>query len=135
MSDDAYLLDTNVLIDYLDGSIPAENHRIDAIFRDSFVISVITKIEFLGWSGFLDSQDESASAHDFISHAHVVPLLDEIANRVIEFRQRHTIPLADGVIAATALHREATLVTRNISDFESIPSLRLHDPHKVEANE
>ena len=48
MADDTFLIDTNILVYYLDGDIPGTNTRIDSIFRDSFVVSVISKIEFLG---------------------------------------------------------------------------------------
>ena len=33
MSDESHVVDTNVLIDYLDDSIPARNQRIDEILR------------------------------------------------------------------------------------------------------
>ena len=33
---------------------------------------------------------------------------------------------ADALIAATALVRRATLVTRNVSDFNTVNGLRLH---------
>lgn len=131
MSGDAYLLDTNVLIDYLDGDIPSENHRIDEIIRDEFAVSVISKIEFLGWTGYLGDPDALDRARSFIDRAEVVPLSDDIAERTIELRRRHGVPLADSVIGATALHRDATLVTRNISDFDTIPSLDLYNPHDV----
>lgn len=39
-----------------------------------------------------------------------------------------TLPMADGLIAATALHSKATLVTRNTKDFDGIDNLQLLNP-------
>lgn len=132
MSGDAYLIDTNVLIDYLAGAIPPENERIDEVLRDDFTLSVISKIEFLGWTGYLDDPEELDDARSFIEAAEIVPVSDEIGERAIELRRQHGVPLADSVIAATALDRNATLVTRNATDFEAVPSLDLDNPHDVE---
>jgi len=131
MSADTYLIDTNVLVDYLDDAIPPENRRIDDIFRDDFTVSVISKIEFLGWTGYLDDPDELNIARSFVDRAEVVPLSDNIAERAIELRRRHGVPLADSVIGATVLHRDATLVTRDTADFDAIPSLNLNNPYDV----
>jgi predicted nucleic acid-binding protein len=71
------------------------------------------------------------TARSFVDQAEVVPLSDDLAERAIELRRSHGVPLADSVIGATALHRDATLVTRNIADFDAIPSLDLYNPHDV----
>ncbi|MDK2916855.1 MAG: hypothetical protein PWR25_1412, partial [Euryarchaeota archaeon] len=45
-----YLLDTNILIYYLADAIPPERvGEIEDMLTSSFRISIITKIEFLGW--------------------------------------------------------------------------------------
>ncbi|HNW27310.1 MAG TPA: hypothetical protein PKN50_02435 [Spirochaetota bacterium] len=49
-----YLLDTNIVIYYFDGVFSNENKEIDIIFENNFTVSIITKIEFLGWVGFSD---------------------------------------------------------------------------------
>lgn len=36
--------------------------------------------------------------------------------------------LPEGVIAATALHHHLPLVTRNTSDFQSVPDMQIMDP-------
>lgn len=47
-----YLIDTNILIYYLAGALPPEEKlHVDKILKDSFNISIITKIELLGWKG------------------------------------------------------------------------------------
>jgi len=46
--DKRYLVDTNILIYYFAGAIP-DMSGIEGIFKASFNISILTKIEFLGW--------------------------------------------------------------------------------------
>ena len=60
-----YLIDTNILIYYYNGVFDPDNQYIDELFRDSFNISIISKIEFLGFRDFQD-RDNLESASDFI---------------------------------------------------------------------
>ena len=53
--DKEYLVDTNILIYYFADVIPEkELNRIEKIFISFFNISIITKIEFLGWEKHTD---------------------------------------------------------------------------------
>lgn len=48
--DKKYLIDTNIIIYFLDGKIPEnQKNKLNEIFKNSFNISTITKIEVLGW--------------------------------------------------------------------------------------
>jgi hypothetical protein len=42
-----YLLDTNIVIYYFNGL--TEDELLHELLRESFKVSIITKIEFLGW--------------------------------------------------------------------------------------
>ncbi|NJF26064.1 type II toxin-antitoxin system VapC family toxin [Thermococcus sp. Bubb.Bath] len=121
------MIDTNILIYYLADAIPTEEiPKIEKILKESFNISIITKIEFLGWKGHTPEGFEKSK--EFISFAHVIPLTDDIAELAIELRRRKSIKLPDAVIAATALKYGYTLVTRNVRDFEGIGGLRIYNP-------
>lgn len=44
-----FLIDTNILVYYYEGLIPIDAvQKVDEIFRQSFNIAIISKIEFLG---------------------------------------------------------------------------------------
>jgi len=124
---EGFLIDTNILIYYLADAIPAEElPRVEEILRGSFNVSIITKIEFLGWRGHTPEGFEKSK--EFISFAHVIPLTDEIADVAIELRKKTSIKLPDAVIAATALIHNLTLVTRNVKDFERVEGLKIYNP-------
>ncbi|NJE49272.1 type II toxin-antitoxin system VapC family toxin [Thermococcus sp. 9N3] len=121
------MIDTNILIYYLADAIPEEElPKVEEILRTSFNVSIITKIEFLGWKGHTPKGFEKSK--EFISFANVIPLTDEIGDVAIELRRRVSIKLPDAVIAATALVHNLTLVTRNVKDFERIEGLRIYNP-------
>lgn len=122
-----YLLDTNILIYHFADAIPEnEIDKIEGIFRTSFNISIITKIEFLGWEKHTEEGFEKALA--YISFANVIPLTDEVADLAIDTRRKTKIKLPDAVIAATTLHNNLILVTRNDTDFKGIKGLEIYNP-------
>jgi len=122
-----YLVDTNILIYYFADTIPEKKvSRIEDIFRTSFNISIITKVEFLGWGKHMENGFEKA--REFISFANVIPLTDEIANLTIYGRRNYNIKLPDAVIAATAVHNNLILVTRNAKDFKGVKDLEIYNP-------
>ena len=122
-----YLLDTNILIYYLADAIPPERvSEIEAMLTSSFRVSIITKIEFLGWKKH--TPKGYALAQDFIRAAEVYPLTNTIADRAIHLRRTCGMKLPDAVIAATALTHECALVTRNEGDFSGICALEVVNP-------
>lgn len=122
-----YLVDTNILIYYFADAIPdSELNNVEQIFKKSFNISIITKIEFLGWNKHTSKGYEFAK--NFIDFANLIPLTDEIANKSIKIRKESKIKLPDAVIAATAICNDLNLVTRNEKDFNKIEDLEIYNP-------
>ena len=113
-----YLLDTNVLIYYFNGLL--SDDRIDTILSRSFQISIITKIEFLGWQKLHEDIHLQKKANDFLSHAHVFALTEEIAEKVIDLRRQVKIKTPDAIIGATALVHGLDIVTNNVGDFKAL---------------
>jgi predicted nucleic acid-binding protein len=120
-----YLLDTNILIYYFNGNMEcAVKDKVSMLIRESFQISIISKMEFLG---FPFNLLERQKAEQFIGCATIKSLSDEIVQHVIDIRKEKAIKLPDAIIAATAVQYSATLVTRNIKDFKSL-ALETYNP-------
>ena len=115
---DKLLLDTNIIIYYFNGIIT--DNRIDKILKESFNISIITKIEFLSWQKLREDKKLEKEALAFISHANVYELTDKIADTVINIRQQYKVKTPDAIIGATALIHGFDIVTNNVDDFKNI---------------
>ena len=111
----SYLFDTNIVISYSTG-LTADD-ALHQVLAGSFNISVITKIEFLGWSEFASDPRLYNQARAFIGHARVHELSAEIVEQTIRLRQHFRTKTPDAIIAATALLNDLTVVTHNTSDF------------------
>ncbi|MCC5898243.1 MAG: type II toxin-antitoxin system VapC family toxin [Phormidium sp. BM_Day4_Bin.17] len=122
-----YLYDTNIFIDYL-----AEEPVVLPLFSELFlsqnevIISSIVRIELLSFPEL--SNEEEAVIADLLMQFERVPLLPKIEDRTIQLRRHHRIKLPDALIAATALHCSACVMTRNLDDFKRVSELTLCNP-------
>ncbi|MBC8346069.1 MAG: type II toxin-antitoxin system VapC family toxin [Candidatus Marinimicrobia bacterium] len=118
----AYLLDTNILIDFLRGKEKA------IIFIKGLalqpVISTLTVAElFAGVKG----KKESVAIHNLIDACEVIPVNEEIAEEggqiKNKYQKSHQIGLADALIAATANILKMDLVTLNQKHFPMLKNI------------
>ena len=110
-----YLFDTNIVIYYFNGLTADES--LHELLTERFKISIITKIEFLGWSEFAANTELFSQAQAFMRHAAVYELTNDIAEQTIRLRQQFKTKTPDAIIAATALVNGLTVVTHNTDDF------------------
>jgi hypothetical protein len=122
-----FLFDTNILIYYLNGVFQKNNYQIDDLIETSFNISIISKIEFLGWAGFLKDKTIFEKAKKFIDNATLYYLDDVIAEEAIIIRQNFSIKIPDAIIGATAKVNNLELITNNAIDFKNI-NLKIYNP-------
>ena len=104
------VFDTNILIDYLLGSLMASKEI--GQYKDP-QISIITKMEIL--VGATDDTEETL--REFLDSFTVISLNEEIAEIAITIRKENKIKLPDAIIWATAKYSNSLLITRNIKDF------------------
>ncbi len=109
------LLDTNILIYYLTSS--AKYPFLENFFIHGFTISIISKIELLGWTKYLKDISAFQKAEELISFANIILLDNTIADTAIEIRKNKKIKLGDSIIAGTCKVYKKTLITRNTIDF------------------
>ena len=126
-----FLIDSNALMDYLAGLMPTNGlDFMDRVIDSGDVItSVITQIEVLG---FQAPEEYLQRCQSLIAIAEVVPLVDPaIIGRAILIRRETKIKLPDAVIAATALIRNLTVVSRNEKDFSRVQGLNYVNSHEL----
>ena len=128
-----FLADTDYLID-ASGGIPHAVKTLERLSADGVAISAVSLGEiFEGAFGFPDPPALLASYRRFLARFPVVPLSDPVMETFARLRKHlrdrgQLIPDFDLVIAATALHHDLELVTRNLRHFGRIPDLTIYKP-------
>ncbi|MFN5417182.1 MAG: type II toxin-antitoxin system VapC family toxin [Flavobacteriia bacterium] len=127
MGTEKFLIDTNVIIDFLAGKFSKNDSKfINSIIVKTPIISVITKIEVLG---FKTNQKDYQILSKFISECIVLNLNEEVTKTTIELRKQNSIKLPDAIIASTCLVYDLKLLTRNVSDFKNLENLVVVNSH------
>ena len=107
-----YLLDSNILINFLNGSDKEVEWVNLKKNKELFLfISVISKIEVLSFSGL--SEDKLPTIEKFVNLFQEIPLDDDIVSVASLLRRKFKLPLPDSIITASAISRKMTLVTND----------------------
>ena len=121
------LVDSNVIIDYVSNRIPEKSAKqLDIYFNSNFSVSIISKIEVLG---FNTQEYELEQLESFIQLSSIVYIDEAVADKTIEIRRMKRIKLPDAIIAATALVQNCILLSHNTTDFNKIEGLQVWDPY------
>ena len=135
-----FLLDTNVLSEF--SRIGEPNEQVDRWLKStpeaSLFASVLTFAEIRRGIELLPNGKRRTQLQQWREElltsfeTRLVPVTRTIGNRwavLAAEAQRRGTPLAniDGLIAATALEHDLTLVTRNVKDFAGL-NVRIYDP-------
>ncbi|MFI5139294.1 MAG: type II toxin-antitoxin system VapC family toxin [Sphingobacteriales bacterium] len=125
-----YLIDSNVIIDFAALRLPQEGSDfVEELFNNNFLISVVVKIEVLG---FDNVPDKLLAMEEFLNTAVLLPLDEVVTKQAILLRRRYKkLKLGDAIIAATAIVHNLILISRNTKDFINIKGLQVLDPHKL----
>jgi predicted nucleic acid-binding protein len=125
-----YLLDSNVVIDYLAGRFKDNAlTQIRSIVNSNLRITTITKIEVLGFTSGIKELD--AKAEGFVSLAILYDLSNEVVEQTIKIRKSYKIKIADAIIAATAITHNLTLLSGNTKDFIVVNGVKIIDPYTL----
>ncbi|MBI2549911.1 PIN domain-containing protein [Candidatus Woesearchaeota archaeon] len=121
------LISNDVFIDYLVGE-PRAKEFFEQLPEGIFYYSALTKLELLSAEVCSDSNVRSATAA-MLSLGKKAEIDDAIIGVAAELRRVHSLSLPDSVMAATALHLKAELVTKNVSALKKIKELLLMKPY------
>lgn len=126
-----FLLDTDRVVDWLRGRSDARE-LVLFLAGDGIAISLMTYGEI--YAGIFRGGGRPVKENaflDFLREAQVLPLDEAIMRRFgqVQANLRDTgqgIGVPDVLIAATALHHDLTLVTRNLDHFRRVPDLKIY---------
>ena len=122
----AFLVDTDILIDYLNG-VPRMREILD-VPRYRVYYSAVTRKELLAKRGL--SATERQKIYTLLRHHRLIPVDKKIAERFSRLLTTYAgqdIRKADALVAATAWSRNLPLFTRNIRHYRFISEISLLD--------
>jgi len=115
MSDQHYLIDSNILIFLCNGRLN------ESLPHGRFSCSIITQIEVLSYPALSASESNLIQSH--LSALTIFPVDNVIGRETIRLRRDSRIKLPDALIAATAIVSQAVLLT-NDRHLHGIPGLQ-----------
>jgi predicted nucleic acid-binding protein len=128
-----YLVDSDWVIDFLEGDQEARQ-LLDSLAGEGIAISVITYMEV--YQGVVRDPQPVRTEEDLralTERLPIVPVSTGVAERCARLREalrtegrRVNSRALDLLIAATAMHHNLTLVTRNVEDYKDIPELLMY---------
>ena len=119
-----YLLDSNIIIDFLNGDKKVgdwmnKEKSIHGLF--SFAISMVGRIEVLSDKRLTEKQ--AMELEKFLDSFDSLDMNYEIARLAAMLRREKVLTLGDAIVAAAAIIRKRTLVTRDKSLSKKVRNL------------
>lgn len=113
------LLDTNILIDYLN-AVPEARRELERYQEPA--ISIVTWMEVMVGA----PPETEAATRAFLSGFRRIDLDEAIAARAVALRRSHRIRLPGAIVWASAQQGAMLLVTRDVKDFPADdPGIRM----------
>ena len=121
-----WLLDSNILIDYLNGFAPAAEVIAKA---QATSISRVSWIEVLVGA---ESPEQASTLRTWLTRFTIIEIDAVVAERAIEIRQTHRLRLPDLLIWSSAQVHGLILVSRNTRDLPP-DEPGIHVPYRIQA--
>lgn len=115
MNSKRFVIDTNIFI------LRFNDRLADLLPRGEIICSIITEIELLSFSK-LTSVEETL-IRDTLAKLAIYGIDQDIKEEAIRLRRESGFKLPDAIIAATAIHHQAVLVT-NDAELQNVPGLQ-----------
>ena len=123
---DWVIVDTDILIDIGRGNERAIAYLESLESSKGLAVSAVTYMELLVGC---ENKREQQAVKRFVRRFEVIALTEAISGKAVEllleYRLSHGLLIADALIAATAIERNAPLASRNQRDYRFIDGLDL----------
>lgn len=120
------LLDSNVIIDFFGDNLPEASNQY--LYSGNFAASHISLIEVLGFPMDMEIEKQFQAFFDSIQ---LLPIEIEVIELAIQLRKSKKIKLGDSIVAATCMKHNIPLITRNVSDFKTIPRIEVINSFQI----
>jgi len=118
-----YLIDSNIIVySYL----PKYEYLRSFFIKESVFVSEVSKVEVLGYHKL--TVDEEIYFKDIFSFIPNILPSQQVYDTAIDIRKKYNLKLGDSLIAATALAKNLSIYTRNLSDFEKVTTIDCINP-------
>lgn len=122
-----YLIDSDILIDYLRGSSNTRDFLFGLNQKATLMISAVNVVEIYSGKN-IQNTNKKKIIDCFLNEFKIIPLEKNLAKEAGEIRMKYQTPFADAIIAASAIKSQAILATRNIKHFSKIKNLKIISP-------
>lgn len=120
------IVDSDILIDVARGEAEAISCLIRLEKASTLAISALTQMELIVGCR---NKAELKDLNKFLDRYQILKVTDQVSDRAVNLLERyflsHSLLIADGLIAATALVHNEGLITKNQRDFRFIEGLNL----------
>jgi len=121
-----WVIDSNVWIEGVAGAPDAVKALVLAGGIEWCGFSAMSRLEVFGFPNL--TVDDERRFQTLLAQFHEIPVSSNIIDAAIQLRRQVRIKAPDAIIAASALHEGADLITRNVADFKKIPGLKMVSP-------
>jgi len=118
------VVDSDVIIDVMRNVQSSVELLEDLMKENELFISGITEAEVFSGRD-MQNEDKRQKLLRFLSFFQKINPNNEILQKAGEFRRKYDLPLLDCIIASTAYHIGAVMLTRNEKDFSKIEEIKL----------
>ena len=123
MSGKEILVDTNILIYFLNGDLTIK----EVLNEKHIYISFITELELLGFKNISSKQEKLL--RDLLNECIVLPLNEKIKTNYVSLRKNYSLKLADSIIVATSLSVNLPLFSadKQLKQIKELDLLLFHN--------
>ena len=124
----SFFIDTDIFVDHLRNFKPALDFFESLQKKEGVFFSAITEAELIAGSEN-NNPEKKEVLLCFLLCWNKIEVNNPIAVLAGDLKRKYNIILPDAIIAATALHHDLELLTRNIKDFKKIKDLVVKAPY------
>ncbi|MBI4162875.1 MAG: type II toxin-antitoxin system VapC family toxin [Candidatus Aenigmarchaeota archaeon] len=124
-----YVIDTDIFVDELRNFKSGVDFFTELENNNIYGLASTVSIAELFAGNDCETDEGIRAVEDITNLIETVEVSQQIAKKAGEIKRKYKIAITDSIIAATAIIKDITLVTRNSKDFSKIKELKIKIPY------